>query len=69
MYVCIYMQYQFKKPLQIHFIYSGNKKNYCILSHAILCVLLPTTAVYLIIYLFFVQVILKFFINHMIKFK
>jgi len=43
------MQCKFKKPLQIRFIYLGNKKSYCILSHAAPYVLLPTTTVYLTI--------------------
>ena len=45
--VCTYMQCKLKKPLQIHFIYLGNKKSYCILSHAAPYVLLPTRAIYL----------------------
>jgi hypothetical protein len=68
MYVFIYNANS-KDPLQIHFIYLGNKKSYSILSHAAPYVLLPTTAVYPTIVSFFVQIILKFIINHMLKFK
>ena len=69
MYVCLYIQCKFKKPLQIHFIYLGNKKSYCNLSHNAQYDLLPTKAIYFTILSFSVQIILKFFTTHMLQFK
>ena len=55
-------------PLKIHIIYSGNKEIYCIFKTCCInSVLFPITGIYFIILSFSVQVILVFFINHVLN--
>jgi hypothetical protein len=59
-----------KMPLEIHFIYLCKKEFYCILRCAVESLLYFTkNAIYFIILSFSVQIILVFFINHVLEFK
>jgi hypothetical protein len=57
-----------KNPPKINFMYSGNKEIYSIFKTCcIIC--FPQNAIYFIILSFSVQIIIMFFINHVLKFK
>jgi len=59
-----------KVPLEIHFIYSCKKEFYCILRHTVESVFyFPKKCCLLHNFVFTVQIMLVFFINHVLEFK
>jgi len=59
-----------KAPLQFHSIYLGSKEIHCIFKTCcIISVFISTKCFSFHNFTFYVQIILKFFINHALKFK
>jgi hypothetical protein len=68
--VVTYMNAHKKTPLQVHFIYFGNKEIYQIFKKCcIICVLFSTKCHSFHYFLFFCSTNAMFFINHVLKFK
>ena len=69
--ILAYANTRIKSPLEIHCIYLGNKKNYCVFKTC--CIIspfyFPKNSIYFIILSLSVQVTLMFFINHALKLK
>ena len=60
--------YVWKQPLEINFIYLGNKEIYCIFKKCCIMFYFSQNVGYFVVLSFSVQIILLF-INHMLKFK